>query len=155
MYLNISVSTINDMKTNKRRLATDLSMQDIAPWPAFRVGGSEPQRERGVNCHVTVASHQWALLVSCIPPIRAHRGIKFSAHPVTLSGLGYRSQHCDTRKKLNCGWTYAFKLHFSWPSFMSLAFLHDGHAVSAKRYLRREEYWVLLDAKDNAVNEFP
>ena len=42
----------------------------------------EPQRERGVNCHVTVASHQSALLVSRIPPISAQRGNKLS--PLSL-----------------------------------------------------------------------
>jgi len=32
----------------------------------------EPHRERGVNCHVTLASHQSALLVSRIPLISSH-----------------------------------------------------------------------------------
>jgi len=44
----------------------------------------EPYRERGVNCHVISASHQSALLVSCIPPISAKRGNKLS--PLSLWG---------------------------------------------------------------------
>jgi len=41
-------------------------------------------RERGVNWRVTLASRQWALLVSCIPRINAQRGKKLS--PLSLWG---------------------------------------------------------------------
>jgi len=51
-------------------------------WP-FQVGQSpsprEPHRERGVNCYVTLASNQSALLVSCIPRISAYRGNNLSS----------------------------------------------------------------------------
>jgi len=68
-------------------------LSDIQSW---RIGGSEtsrsrrdsgplqpvpprePRRESGVNCHVTLASHQSAVLVSCIPRISAQRGDKLS-----------------------------------------------------------------------------
>jgi len=55
-----------------------------------RNGGSrEIYWERGVNCQVTLASHQSALLVSC-PRISVHRGNKLS--PLQLWGsLGGRS----------------------------------------------------------------
>jgi len=53
-----------------------------SPRCACRAPSREPQRERGVNCHVTLASHQSAWPVSCIPPISAHSGKKLS--PLSL-----------------------------------------------------------------------
>jgi len=44
----------------------------------------KPYRERGVNCHVTLASYQLKLLVLYILPISAHGGRKLS--PLSLWG---------------------------------------------------------------------
>ena len=44
----------------------------------------EPHRERYVNCNVTLASHQSALVVPCIPPISAQRENKL--WPLALWG---------------------------------------------------------------------
>jgi len=46
----------------------------------------EHHRERGVNCHVTLASYQSSLLVLCIPRIGARREKKVVASlPMRLS----------------------------------------------------------------------
>ena len=54
-----------------------------SPVCSFRYGKSrDTHRERGAHCHVTLASHQLALMVPCIPRISTHRGNKLS--PLSL-----------------------------------------------------------------------
>ena len=60
----------------------------------------EPQRERGVNCHVTLASHQSAWLVSCIPRISEHSGKKLS--PLFLLGSLYAPRLGKTPEQPDC-----------------------------------------------------
>ena len=53
----------------------------------------QPHSERGVHCFVTIASHQSALLVSCIPRISARRGNKLS---LSLWGSILQTlEHCE------------------------------------------------------------
>jgi len=86
-----------------------------------RVCLTEPHWEKGVNRYVTFASHQSALLISCIPRISAHRRNKLSPlslrsslmspslmsnstsvkirHPVSVPSFTYRvTQQMKTRE---------------------------------------------------------
>jgi len=71
-------NTLNLTPRNRvRRLLTDLMRAHLSnpTWPPVT---RERHRERGVNSHIFLASHQSTKQVSCIPRIGAHRGNKLS-----------------------------------------------------------------------------
>jgi len=66
-------------------------------WRLKRGRCREAHMKRVVDCHVSLVSHQSALMVSCIPPIRAHRGKVVASLPVRNSRplhRWFRSEWC-------------------------------------------------------------